>query len=65
MFEEPPQAGGETMRNNLKRNAYVMIDHWSQILTVLISLYKMKKQNWKYQKKNKTKKNNWNENNYL
>lgn len=27
------------MSNNLKRNAYVMIDHWSQILTVLISLY--------------------------
>lgn len=31
------------MSNNLKRNAYVMIDHWSQILTVLISLYIYKK----------------------
>lgn len=33
----------QNMSNNLKRNAYVMIDHWSQILTVLISLYIYKK----------------------
>jgi len=43
--------------NNLKRNAYVMIDHWSQILTVLISLYIYKNKREREMKKKKRRKN--------